>query len=294
MARIRYLKPDFFFDEKLAQISFENRLAFQGLWCHADKAGRLEASVLRLKALIFPYDSVDFQHSLDVLANNKFIEIYEINGKKYIQITNFIKHQKPHHTEQESTFPPPPRTEQKTTRRSITVKQRLRNGVTTVATQEGMGKGMEKGMGKGLEKKKDLTTFSAQNAEAQTSDPLIAQIQPKNKPPQTEFCEQFKLSYESMTGLPYVHKKEHFIIAARLINANGLDAVIDKAKMLGQLCKDQSVWFTREGWADFTIEKLSSMWNSIIPHKDKNESSLEDAIKKQEEHNERVSELLRR
>ena len=56
MPRIRYLKPEFFTDDDLAEHSFETRLAYAGLWCHADKAGRLEDKPKFLKAVIFPYD----------------------------------------------------------------------------------------------------------------------------------------------------------------------------------------------------------------------------------------------
>lgn len=131
MPRIRYLKPDFFFDEDIAQLSYQVRLAFQGLWCHSDKEGRLEDQPRRLKALIFPYDKVDMDNLLEKLTEKPFIKRYKSNNRNYIQIINWHKHQKPHHTEKDSTFPEP-----------------LDNGEVTVREQEGMGKGMEKGMGK--------------------------------------------------------------------------------------------------------------------------------------------------
>ena len=40
MARIRYLKPDFFKDEDIKELSFEARLFYQGLWVQADREGR--------------------------------------------------------------------------------------------------------------------------------------------------------------------------------------------------------------------------------------------------------------
>jgi hypothetical protein len=104
MARIRYLKPDFFFDDDLADLKFEARLVFQGLWCHADKAGRLEDKPKVLKAKIMPFDKVNMDMLLFDLAE-KFITRYEVDGRKYIQINSFSKHQKPHHTEKESTLP---------------------------------------------------------------------------------------------------------------------------------------------------------------------------------------------
>lgn len=59
MARIRYLKPDFFKDEDLAEHPFWIRLLFQGLWNIADREGRLEDRIKRINVDVFPYDNVD-------------------------------------------------------------------------------------------------------------------------------------------------------------------------------------------------------------------------------------------
>lgn len=83
--------------------------------------------------------------------------------------------------------------------------------------------------------------------------------------PQASFVLKFKETYEAMTGQPFNALQSHYVIASRLIKAHGLDAVILKVKTLGALCRDRSTWFTSGGWADFSIEKLSSRWNEIIP-----------------------------
>jgi len=114
MARIRYLKPEFFEDENLAELPFETRLCFAGLWNFADKAGRLEDRPARLKVKIFPYDKVDLEKCLEALSQPKngsgkpFIQRYEAQGDRYIQIVAWDKHQKPHQTEKESAIPPAP------------------------------------------------------------------------------------------------------------------------------------------------------------------------------------------
>lgn len=112
MPRIRYLKPEFFTDEDLGDLAFETRLTFAGLWCHADRAGRLEDRPRYLKAMIFPYDDIDIEAQLKILACPKhngtcFIQRYQVDGKALIQIVNWEKHQKPHHTEAASKYPPP-------------------------------------------------------------------------------------------------------------------------------------------------------------------------------------------
>ena len=113
MARIRSLKPDFFKDEDLATLPYEARLLFQGLWCLADREGRLEDRPKYLKAEIFPYDSVLVDNLLELLQNPKiedrpeksFIRRYKANNRKYIEIYEFLKHQSPHNTEKESEIP---------------------------------------------------------------------------------------------------------------------------------------------------------------------------------------------
>lgn len=111
MPRIRYIKPDFFKDDDLAQLPYETRLFYAGLWGLADKEGRLEDRPLRLKAEIFPYDSVDVEECLRLLASRKkgsnrpFINRYTTDNERYIQIISWAKHQKPHHTERESQIP---------------------------------------------------------------------------------------------------------------------------------------------------------------------------------------------
>jgi hypothetical protein len=114
MPRIRYLKPEFFTDEDLAELPFQTRLFFEGLWCHADKEGRLEYRPRYLKAMIFPYDDVDVEKEVEILAKAKgsgksFIRLYYTpEGLPLIQIVNWAKHQRPHHTEKDSVLPAPP------------------------------------------------------------------------------------------------------------------------------------------------------------------------------------------
>ena len=122
MARIRYLKPEFFKDEDLAEFPFEVRLFYAGLWCQADKKGRLLDRAKRLKVEIFPYDDVDVDKFLEMLARPKassgepFIYRYEVDGQAYIKIIKWHDHQKPHYTEKESTIPPHPSEKEESTK----------------------------------------------------------------------------------------------------------------------------------------------------------------------------------
>ncbi len=96
MARARNLKPGFFLNDELAECDPLARLLFAGLWCIADREGRLEDRPKRIKAEILPYDDCDVDKFLNDLQSHGFIKRYEVDGKRYIQIINFKKHQNPH------------------------------------------------------------------------------------------------------------------------------------------------------------------------------------------------------
>lgn len=106
MARSRNIKPGFFKNEDLAECSPWARLCFAGLWCLADREGRLEDRPKRIKGELFPYDTVDVEPLLQELERFSFILRYEIDGFKAIQILEFMKHQSPHYTESKSTIKP--------------------------------------------------------------------------------------------------------------------------------------------------------------------------------------------
>lgn len=106
MPRIRTIKPDFFLDQDIAKLPPLYRIAFVGLWCCADKAGRMEDRPDLLKWKILPYDKTDFNRVLCALSDAQFIARYEVNGRKYIEIRTFARHQRPHHTERDSPIPP--------------------------------------------------------------------------------------------------------------------------------------------------------------------------------------------
>lgn len=112
MARTRQIKPDFFTDEDLAALSPYARLLFVGLWTLADRRGRLEERLAKIKACIFPYEDVSIDHLIEELASPKqrggsLIVRYEKDGRKYIQVCNFEKHQNCHPKEPDSTIPGP-------------------------------------------------------------------------------------------------------------------------------------------------------------------------------------------
>ncbi|MDH5297880.1 MAG: conserved phage C-terminal domain-containing protein [Desulfobulbaceae bacterium] len=105
MARSRNIKPGFFKNYDLADLGPVSQLLFAGLWCLADRDGRLEDKPRLIKAELFPYYECDVNGELTKLARLKFVDRYVVDGEQYIQIENFQKHQQPHHTEKKSIIP---------------------------------------------------------------------------------------------------------------------------------------------------------------------------------------------
>lgn len=106
MARIRTVKPEFFKHYDLFKAEQETklplRLAFSGLWVVADKEGRFKYLPPQLKLDVLPYDDVDFEAVLIALDKYGFIEIYEVEGKKYAHIPTFTEHQRITGTERDT------------------------------------------------------------------------------------------------------------------------------------------------------------------------------------------------
>lgn len=107
MARSRILHPGFFHNEDLLELSPLTRLLFEGLWTIADREGRLEDRPKRIKLAILPVDDHDIDQALSDLARSGFLLRYEVDGRKYIQISEFAKYQKPHYRESASVIPAP-------------------------------------------------------------------------------------------------------------------------------------------------------------------------------------------
>lgn len=113
--RTRLIKPDFFIDEDIASLEPLLRIFYVGLWCAADREGRLRDRSGNLKAQILPYDNINAEGFLNQLSKPKqfgdgdpFIVRYEVDGQRYIHILKFVEHARPHYSERPSAIPPPP------------------------------------------------------------------------------------------------------------------------------------------------------------------------------------------
>lgn len=104
MARIRTIKPAFFLNNELANLSCRTRLLFIGLWTISDRRGFVEDIPDKIRAQIFPYERINVSKLLDELAIG-FIERISLGDIKYIRVINFCKHQIVNRKEVESTVP---------------------------------------------------------------------------------------------------------------------------------------------------------------------------------------------
>jgi len=127
MPRKRTISPEFFTDEDIGDLHPLERLLFIGMWCHADKAGRMKDKPRTIKSCCLPYDDLDIDAALTKLAGCGFIIRYEAGGESVIQIRTWDLHQNPHHTETDSKLP----IFTPLNNGANTVKQPLSNGVHT-------------------------------------------------------------------------------------------------------------------------------------------------------------------
>lgn len=106
--RMRTIKPGFFTNEDLADLSPLTRILFAGLWCYADREGRFEWRPRRIKVEILPYDKCNVRALLDELTAHGFIQRYTDGTEEYGLVISFQQHQRPHVNEQPSILPCPP------------------------------------------------------------------------------------------------------------------------------------------------------------------------------------------
>lgn len=105
MARARNIKPAFFKNYDLADAGPVAQLLFAGLWCLADREGRLEDKPRLIKAELFPYYDCDINGELTGLERLGFVRRYKVGDVAVIEVLNFKKHQTPHNTEKASALP---------------------------------------------------------------------------------------------------------------------------------------------------------------------------------------------
>lgn len=111
MPRIRTIKPEFFSHEELSAKSAYARLLAIGLLTLADCEGRLRWVPMQVHSQVFPWEAeVKIEVLLSELIDCNYVVHYEVDGKRYVEICNFKKHQRLSGKEAsfDSRLPPPP------------------------------------------------------------------------------------------------------------------------------------------------------------------------------------------
>lgn len=97
MPRIRNIKPEFFTSESVAELPLRTRLTWIGLWTHSDNFGRARDNVRAIKGAVWPLDDdvsiEDIEEDLRTLVEKRRLLRYEVDGKRYLMVTNWGEHQ---------------------------------------------------------------------------------------------------------------------------------------------------------------------------------------------------------
>lgn len=131
MSRIRTIKPQFFTDVDMAELTPAERITFIGLWTYVDDEGRGLDEPALIKAALWPLDSKvtvkKVGDQLTRLATKGRLQRYKAEGKRCLFVCNFLKHQrisKP----TKSDLPPPPVAESSRSPRGDTEDELAREG----------------------------------------------------------------------------------------------------------------------------------------------------------------------
>lgn len=111
MARIRSVKPEFWSDPVIAQLSHSARLLYIGLWGYCDDEGRGQYLPKQIEGFVFPREDLmnvsgGIHELLSELVGAGRIVVYEADGDQFFHIPTWHDHQRPQHP-RESKFPAP-------------------------------------------------------------------------------------------------------------------------------------------------------------------------------------------
>lgn len=160
MAKIRGIKPEYWTDDAVVELSIPARLLFIGLWNFACDNGHIEDKPRQIKMRIMPADDVDMVALLDELEHHGRIE----RSGGVVTIPKFAEHQRPHKRWWKTCGQPwcnvPDGATSHPDNRGATVEQPLSNGRATAdGDGEVEGEGDVKVKGRGRERKKPQTAI---------------------------------------------------------------------------------------------------------------------------------------
>jgi len=110
MAERRMISKSISVSERVNSMSLFARLLFTWMIPHTDDFGRMTGSPMKVKALVVPMADEtkdDVENALREMVEQDLIYWYSVDGKQYIQIKNFDKHQTGLHKRTKSQYPAP-------------------------------------------------------------------------------------------------------------------------------------------------------------------------------------------
>lgn len=96
MPNRRMIHASIWQDEDIAGLTDRQQLLFIGLFSNADDQGRLQGHPMLIRSLVFPYrdiSSEDMLADLDAIGMAAAVLHYEIDGKAYVQLTEWWEYQ---------------------------------------------------------------------------------------------------------------------------------------------------------------------------------------------------------
>lgn len=139
--KIRSVRPEFFADPTLADLSHAARILYIGLWCIADDDGRGEWLPKQIDGQIFPLETVNIHALLEQLVSSERVVRYTDGDRDYFYIPTFTKYQKPNR-KYDSKLPDPEKCELLPAKSQESLfEQRVRSARTHAVEGEGVVEG---------------------------------------------------------------------------------------------------------------------------------------------------------
>jgi len=103
LGRTRYIKPTFFSDTHVADVSRDARLLYIGLWCVLDRNGLCDYDLKLIKREVFPYDediTLDRLNEIicELISKNR-LYAFDYKSRSYIYCPFLGRHQNFHRDE---------------------------------------------------------------------------------------------------------------------------------------------------------------------------------------------------
>ena len=105
----RMIDPRLWQSETIAALTRNQRLLFIGIFSNADDQGRLRAHPALIRSLLFPFDDIPLEEiecDLAAIAQGESILLYDVDGKRCLQVLNWWEYQTPQWA-YPSKMPPP-------------------------------------------------------------------------------------------------------------------------------------------------------------------------------------------